>query len=211
MEWFPDWRGEVVAVVASGPSVTQEAVATLRGRCKVAVVNNNFRLAPWADLLYAADARWWDIYPDSKKFEGIKVTSDPQTAKVHKINFINLLGVDEEKDPSCRKINLEPKGLIGRGGNSAFHLINISVQAGSRKLIWVGTDFCGKHWHEDHPKPLIPSPQEKTLNRWRVWLDDQSEVLQRAGVSVVVASAISTLTAYPKVSTVEEALAVFGK
>ena len=53
------WVDETAVCIASGPSLTQADVDYVRGKARVIVVNNGYLLAPWADVLYAADARWW--------------------------------------------------------------------------------------------------------------------------------------------------------
>ena len=59
-----------VFCIASGPSLTAEQVAAVKklrderggDRVKVIVINTSFRLAPWADILFAMDKAWWDQY-----------------------------------------------------------------------------------------------------------------------------------------------------
>jgi hypothetical protein len=205
MDWFPDWSEEVVAIVASGSSVTSEAVEKLKGKCRVAVVNNSYQLAPWADLLYAADADWWREKKGAKEFGGLKVTCKPDTAIANGIFFVNLFGdFDTDQD----KILMEPKGTIGRGGNSGFQLINIVTQAGCKKQIWMGFDFLGDHWHSRHPAPM-KNPSQRTLDKWRRRLDQQAPTLADIGVAVVVTSKASALTAFKKVADVEDAFAEF--
>ena len=52
--------------IASGPSLTPEDVQAVKewrdaGKGKVIVVNTTFRAAPWADAMFAMDAKWWPI------------------------------------------------------------------------------------------------------------------------------------------------------
>lgn len=200
--WFPDWRGEVCAIVASGESVSQEIVEQVRGRCRVIVVNNNFQIAPWADVLYACDGTWWQKYPDALQFAGLKVTQDFAAAKHHKLNLVKLL----DEKPEQSRISVATKGVLARGGNGGFQAINLAVQFGATKQIWLGFDFCGEHWHGKHEGLLNPRP--KTMERWAETLDAQAPILASLGVEVVNCSEISILRGYPKVS-VAEALAKF--
>jgi hypothetical protein len=50
----------IVVCVASGHSLTKEDVEYCKGKAKVYIVNDGYKLAPWADLLYAAhtDRDW---------------------------------------------------------------------------------------------------------------------------------------------------------
>ena len=67
---FAKLRGRPCVVVASGPSLTAEDVDYCRERAAVIVVNDNYKLAPWADVLYAADPEWWDLHQGAPSFQG---------------------------------------------------------------------------------------------------------------------------------------------
>src|SRR5580765_1895454 len=71
----PVWAGEPCAILASGPSMSQQVADAVR-RLRTVVVNNTFRLAPWADILYAADSRWWHaaVNKDLVTFQGKRVS-----------------------------------------------------------------------------------------------------------------------------------------
>jgi len=64
-------------LVASGPSLTQEQVDQCKGKATVMVINDNYKLAPWADHHYACDQHWWQWHeddPDLLAFKGKKWT-----------------------------------------------------------------------------------------------------------------------------------------
>ena len=111
----------------------------------------------------------------------------------------------------CRaKVNdfvLKPRGVIGSGSNSGFQAINVAIHMGARKIILVGFDCTlmkGAHWHGRHP-PGLNNPTQAGVDAWRGHLDRQAKLLELVGVELIVASTISTLTAYPRM-TFEEAL-----
>jgi hypothetical protein len=73
-----EWAGKTVAILASGPSMSQAAADRVRADgIPAIVVNSTFRLAPWADLLYGADAKWWQHTPRARQFAGTKVSCEP--------------------------------------------------------------------------------------------------------------------------------------
>ena len=72
--WFLDWTGRAAAVVASGPSIRKEEVASLRGRLPVIAIKENYDLAPWADVVYGCDASWWRNRNGLTKYGGLKVS-----------------------------------------------------------------------------------------------------------------------------------------
>lgn len=203
-EWFPDWSGQVAAIVAGGESVTQENVDKLRGRCRVAVVNNSCELAPWADVLYAADRRWWDVHPDGRKFAGLKVTPDADAARQHRLHLIRLI---EQNDPAKNDMTIVDLGVIARGGNGGFQLTNLVMQFGVRRILWLGFDCRGDHWHGKHDAPLH-NPSLQRLAIWAATFDTQSKRLRRMGVEIINCSDRSALQAYPCMS-VESALRHF--
>lgn len=53
---------DTIVCVASGESLTRADVNYCRGKARVLAINDNYRIAPWADWLYACDGRWWDVY-----------------------------------------------------------------------------------------------------------------------------------------------------
>ena len=200
--WFPDWSGDVVAIVAGGESVIPEAVDSLRGRCRVAVINNSYQLAPWADLLYAADGKWWEYHVAARGFSGLKVTPDAAAARRYGLNRVSLVPETAEE---CARIFLGGDGSIGHGGNGGFQTVNLVTAFGARRQIWIGLDFCGEHWHGKHPDAL-KNPRPQTLEKWRKRLDGQADELKRLGVEVLNVSSTSALTNYRKCS-LPEALA----
>lgn len=204
-EWFPDWRGEVCAVVASGQSSTTTEVEKCRGRCRVAVVNNNFQLAPWANVLYAADSKWWETYPDALAFQGIKAT--PSWSAAHANKALRHVAIRDEADPEAHRFCFA--GPLGHFGNGGTQLINLVLQFGCRRVILIGFDMRGEHWHAPHKQPLR-NPRMQTLEKWRQRLDAQAGLLVQIGVRVVNASETSALQAYDKMP-VDAALEHFGR
>ena len=66
-EIVSDWTGEPCIVVASGPSLDADTAHRVRmarwtDGWRVIVVNDAYRLLPRADILYACDARWWELH-----------------------------------------------------------------------------------------------------------------------------------------------------
>lgn len=206
--WFPkeDWSGDVVAIVAGGPSVRPDDVLSLQGRAKVIAVNRAMVLAPWADVCYAADGRWWETYEDCRRLPGIKITTDENVGRVYpQINVVQLVSYSDEGEEATKFVTDEP-GIIAHGGNSGHQAINLALQFGARKMIWMGFDLVGKHWHPDHPLPLR-NPKATAMVKWKNRLDSMSGLLEQMGCQVVNLSKISSLENYKKVDTLDEALA----
>lgn len=199
-DWYPDWTGETVAVIAAGESAGRVPLAGLQGAARAIVVNNSWRLAPWADLLYAADGRWWDAYPAAARdFAGIKVTADKLVAARLGLHRLTVL-----EGEHAHRLSLEP-GVVGHGGHGGFQAVNLAIQLGARRVLLVGLDLRGGHWHGDHLLPLR-NPTEGNLARWRERLDGVAPAIAALGVEVLNCSPGSALSAFRRMK-LEEALA----
>lgn len=204
--WFPNWENELCVIVASGPSAAGVDLSLARGIAKTVVVNESYRLAPWADLLYGCDFAWWDLHGGVPEFQGLKVSQDPKAARAY----------PDIKTVTCIRghqpiVLFEPKGSIAWGGNSGFQAFNFVLQFHVKQMILVGFDMrldYGLHWHGGHPKSLH-NPRDRHVEKWRARFDAVAEQVAAAGVSVINASPQSALTAYPKMS-FEAALERFG-
>lgn len=193
-DWWPKWDGGVCVIVASGPSAKGADLSIARGLARVIVVNDSWRLAPWADVLYACDCKWWQAHYDELDFPGLKVTMSANCPFPLNVVDVAMGG---------RIITDEPR--IGSGSNSGFQAANLAVQFGAKKLVWVGFDMrvdLGVHWHGMHGKKLN-NPTEARVSRWRKYLDDAAGDFARLGVEVINTSTVSALKNYPKMSFAE--------
>jgi hypothetical protein len=201
--WLRDWSGQTCAIVGSGPSVNQSDVDELKGRCKVIVINNSYRLAPWADCLYAADDKWWRQNPQALDFAGLKLTSHAYENPPKSVLRVKL--VDQKSPHRMNLIQNNDLFEVGAGGHGGFQASNIALYNRVARILWLGIDMVEGHWHSEHQFPLR-NPRPSSLERRRAILDDNAERFAMAGVEVINCSKISTLSAYPKMS-VREALA----
>lgn len=206
-DWFPDCSGKPCIVVAGGPSAKDAPLEACRGRAHVLVINEGFRLAPWADALYAADAHWWEKHKGCPAFRGLRISQADQAARMYR-------GLKSVALRRTRQIVRNPRGLIaagsddrGSGANSGFQALNLAVQFGARTILLVGYDMTidhGVHWHGRHGKGLS-NPTSDGIAFWRRNLDGTAEYLAAIGVTVINCSPISALTRYPKAE-LEQAL-----
>lgn len=193
--WFLDWSSYATIIVASGPSAKGPNYELYRDRAKFIAINSSWKLVPWADVLLAADATWWNRNKGLPEFKGLRVTLDWNVSRDFNVKLIKL-------DKLNRGIVTKPLGIVGKGGNSGFYAINLAVQFGSKKIILSGFDMTlsnGNHWHGDHPKGMN-NPRPQTVEKWRTLLDHEAKTFEKLGVEVINSSLSSALTAYPKVS-----------
>lgn len=207
-DWFPDWTGQTCIVVGGGPSAATAGLEQAKGKARCIVINEGYRLAPWADALYAADSQWWSLKMGCRDFRGLHISQSDEAAK--RFNWIKLVRLIRKDRVVCG-----PKGLIaagsndrGLGANSGFQALNLAVQFGAKKIILVGYDMTAKngvHWHGRHPDGLN-NPSAGSLSRWRDAIDGNAEFLKSLGITVINASPVSELKNYPKM-TLEQAIA----
>jgi hypothetical protein len=154
-------------------------------------------LAPWADLLYACDGRWWDHHRPS--FQGEKWTQAKIAA--HKYQLFHIPGAHRNG------LSLTP-GLIHfgeynrNGGNSGFQLLNLLILMGARNIALIGYDMMqvnGKtHWFGNRGKGL-PSPGDRTLKYWIQGFSATTSQLKEIGAKVVNCTRQSALECFPKI------------
>lgn len=159
------WVGETVAVLASGPSMSKEVTDLVRRAGIPAIaVNNTYQLAPWAEMLYAADYQWWNEHRDAFDFDGLKVTIGTETPRIHRLERTGNEGFDP--NPSC----------LRTGSNSGYQAIHIAAHAGASRILLCGMDMRGGHWHGAHPEPLKNASKE----HYEFWAERKFSSLKTA-------------------------------
>lgn len=194
--WFPKWTGLTCVLVAAGPSAKAVDLEAGRGRARFIAINNSVQLCPWADVLYACDANWWEQNNGAPNFQGLRISQDKRAASLYsKVRrVISVRGAD--------RILTDHPGLIGWGGNGGFQAINLAVQFGCTRLILVGYDMTlagGTHWHGDHVGKCS-NPNDRNVERWRRVTDEAAGDLTARGIKVFNCSPVSALQNYPKMS-----------
>ena len=160
-EWVvpQEWAKEHCFIIAGGPSVLTQDLTRLRGQ-RVIVINSSVYAAPWADILFFGDWRWWNE-PDNRaavaNFKGRVVTTTKMKTdpKVKVCKKAHPPGLAMQRDSLMQlwtsltaATNLAAH-LVGRGG----------------AVIWLGAD--GKitpertHHHRPHPWPHKPGAYDK--------------------------------------------------
>lgn len=190
------WNGETVVIIASGPSLTQVDVDVVRGQARVIVVNDNYRMAPWADLLYAYDAAWWEKHHASiqaSTFRGLRYTADPDAAPYASVlNCIHRDGLTD--DPTAVHAGGHAQG------HSGFQAINLAVHCGVSRIVLLGYD-CQKgpkgqtHWFGNHPTGLS---NNSPLAGFKRALHSLVGPLAKRGIAVVNCTRSTAVTSFPR-------------
>jgi hypothetical protein len=182
--------GGTVVCLGSGPSLTVADVEYVRDKADIVIaVNDALRLAPWAPVLYACDAKWWYWHAKDEwvtSFRGLKYALDPGAKRYP--------GVQVLRNTGDRGLELDPTALRA-GRNSGYQAINLAVHLGARRVILLGYDMRGgggAHFFGAHPDGSKP-PYSICLSRFQTLV----EPLAAAGVEVVNCTPRSALTAFP--------------
>jgi hypothetical protein len=188
------WEGETVALIASGPSLTQEQCDAIPEHWNVIAVNDGYRLAPWADILYAADYRWWCEW-QAPRFYGVKVSIEQHQRVVWPEDIHVLRNLDQGVPEG---LSLDPKGLK-TGSNSGYQALNLAVLTGAKRIVLLGYDYKmnGKaHFFGDHP---VPTNENHLVGYAKKFSTIENE-LKRLGVEVLNCSPDTALRQFPRVS-----------
>lgn len=191
------WPGETVVVIGGGTSLTPADVAYCRGLARVLAIKEAYQLAPWADVLYACEAKWWQHYKGAPEFAGLKYALEPQPMPWPDVRVLKNTGHDG--------LELDPGGLR-TGYNSGYQAVNLAVHFGAARIILLGFDMTvgptgDQNWFGAHPNHLTGSPYPIFRQQFQTLI----EPLKAAGVEVVNATRFTLLTAFPRVP-LEEAL-----
>lgn len=179
--------------MASGPSAKDVDLSRAKGRAKVIAINSSWRLVPWADMLFACDANWWNKNDGAPEFEGVKLCIEQSACEEWGLERVICMKPDD-------RFYHEPKGTVGWGGNSGFHCLNLGVQFGVKRILLVGYDMSirnGLHWHGAHPAGLN-NPTAGNAERWRRSIDAAAREIEKTGIEVLNCSPKSALRNYPK-------------
>lgn len=181
-------------IIASGPSLTKEDVERVRGQ-NVIAINDNYKLAPWADVLYACDPNWWRWHIDDvKSFKGKKYRQDKSWTDKD-VEVIKDLDVQCIKSISESGLSTNPN-VIHDGCNSGIQAINLAYHLGARKIILLGYDqqaTDGKaHWFGHHPNEIVSD--------WYKWKGHYQLVADQApdiGLEIINCTRETALTCFP--------------
>lgn len=183
------WKFKTVCVLASGPSMSQEIADRLRPmEMPTIVVNETYRLAPWADLLYAADEAWWKVKP--REFNGLKVSCSEVPGVLHLKNA-GRIGYSDDAD------------CVHTYGNSGAQAIQIAAKGGAARIELYGFDMHGTHWHGEHEKPL----RKTSAVSFCKWIDEMKTLaaaLEARGIEVVNMTEGSALSCFRSTSMAAE-------
>lgn len=191
----PDWSGETVVVIASGPSLTPEDCAAVRqSRLRTVVTNSTCFACPWAHAVFAYDQGWWmgngqqNLKRVEAEFAGRRFTLYKYGER---IGAVSLFGATWFRSVL----------------NSGACAISLAVAAKASRIILLGFDCApaadGRlHHHPDHIGQLSNC---RSIDKWPERFRQIARYAREQGVDVVNCSRSTALTCFHR-STLETAL-----
>ena len=160
----PEWKGEKVVILASGTSLTKKQLNTVKkyrkeNKCKVIAINANYIYAPFADIIYFCDFKFYSWHMCERLFnehKGRKITITPELIPAHidKMKAGSQYGLSKQSD------------TLNTGRNSGYQCINLAYLLGATRIILLGYDMNvgsegSTHHHKPHPQATDPTVYKK--------------------------------------------------
>lgn len=184
------WTGETAVCIGGGPSLNQAQVDHVRGKARVIAINDAYRLAPWADIVYACDHKWWRWHPGARDVPGIKATHSETAAREWPV--VKWV----KGDRNAKGLSRNP-AYIHCGRNSGYQAINIAYLMGARRIVLIGYDMRvvgdRSHWFGDHPNRI--------RSNYRGWLTNYqtiADMLPALGLTIINATPGSALACFKR-------------
>lgn len=171
------WKGQAVAIIASGPSLTQSDCDLVRAAgLSTIAVNSSWKMAPFCDVLYAGDLCWWEAYGAEVDIPAERWTRSRQAAAVYRIRH-----------------------HAGHGAyNSGMGAIQFAVECGAGRVVLLGFDCSlnnGIHWHGPHE--LTKNPDAAKVKRWSGQFKTVAALAKLRRCEVINCSRHTELTCFP--------------
>jgi hypothetical protein len=193
MQAIPDlgkrWDGETVVIFGSGPSLTQEDIEAAKSLdARYIAINDTYKLANFADVLYGCDYKWWNHHFEDIVFAGEMWTQDIHARREFGLNWV--LGK--------AKAGLG-KDCVHFGSHSGYQAINLAYLWGAKRIILLGYDcrsIGGKaHWFGQHAAGLN---QQQGFITWLTHYQQLADDLSAEGVEVINATPESAINVFTK-------------
>jgi hypothetical protein len=183
-----DWIGERVFILGGGPSLKSHDLRTIDGRGKVIAINDAFLLRNDADVLYFADARWWEWNSSDvdANYTGDCIISRSCCYPSRAFKQVHWIGRDVRNPLSDHRQYVS-------GWCSGSNAINLAYLRGATEIVLLGFDMHGGNWHSRHKAEKKPNCYEIDFIPY---LERMSVVLKSKGIDVINVNKESALKCF---------------
>ena len=199
--WTPPrmWPGATVYVIGGGPSLKNLDLDFTRNR-RTIVTNNAYKLAPWAEILFFMDHKWYQQHAGwLELFTGIKVHIADGSKNNHKLKWMQR---------GSKTMLSHQRNIINHGNNSGYCAVHLAYLLGAAKIILVGFDMKlvdnEQNFHNDHQRKMRDNIYEA---EYIPVFDTIRQPLQKKGVTLLNMTENSGLKNIPFIS-LERAIAL---
>lgn len=147
-----EFKNRPAILIATGPSLTEEVVETIRKYKTNHVVfgcNDAYRRVDFLDIHYACDTKWWKIHAETIKEKCPNLRSITQSTEAR--DEYGLEWIQGKYNP---QLSTRPD-TIHYGSNSGYQMLNLAFLFGCNKFILVGYNMKRvdqkAHFFGDHP------------------------------------------------------------
>jgi len=208
-EVLPDgaWANERCFIIGGGPSLEGFDFSRLDGAGRIIAINRAFEYAPFADVVFFMDQRFYKMVhdgafgPEAKKkwdeFRGYRV-------------FLNIMGRRYDDVYSVRSLgrvglsNSLAKGIY-HGNNSGVGAVGLAVCLGANPIYLLGFDFKFKNGKSHFHPGYRPSAGEGVFRSFVRDFERMARFIVRTRFRVVNLNPDSALRCFP-FSTIDEVL-----
>lgn len=191
---WPDWTGETVVCIATGPSLTSAQLGTVKRAPVMTIGINDIGLTEdWISLWYAPDWAFWKHYrTQAEASRVLKVCADEEMRGIADL-YLEVKKKDRWPAP----------GHALNGGHAGFQALTAAISFGARRVVLLGYDCRAKgaltnYFGSKCASLHKPSPYSD-------WPKHYDNLKVPPGVEILNATTTTAITAFPLVS-LEDAL-----
>lgn len=165
-------------------------------------MNDAWRIAPWVDVLYAADGDWWAHHEGVPAFDGERWSQDdgqPGHSRRKLREVAPHYGIRVVRSVAGPGVSFDA-AYIRLGFNSGFQALNLAVLFGAARIVLLGFDMQATggraHFFGQHPAPL--RARGACFKKFIKAFNEAAPQLASAGVEVINATRETALTCFPR-------------
>ena len=159
-------------------------------------VNNSYQIAPWSEVIWFSDKKWWDWHKEKLMNVPMKISTCCEHREVLKYSHLSFYRRDLKQRYGISK----REGFISWNGSSGAAAINLAYHMGAKTVVLLGFDMRRvegeKNWHSDHRENPNGNPFSRHLKAFPYIKKDALDL----DLSILNATPDSAIASFPFVS-----------